>query len=449
MSHRPAFATTRSRPRLTCAGLALAVLPAGMAYGGTLLPIYSFTRTGNGGPPLFNAQPIVSGAGVVFGTAGLTSKVSPNHLGNVFSLKLQPGATTWTHKIIHGFQNNGITADGYGPQDGIAFGPKGSIYGFAAFNGPVQSVGCGIVYQLLPPPVGSSTWTENILYTFPPSGGFDGCRPVNGKPLVTKDGSIYGTTEYGGGPEDWGTVFKLTPPATAGGSWTETVLHRFTSPFLGALDGSHPEGSVVQDSAGNLYGTTYDGGLSNLGTIWELTPAGDFSVLYNFAGGKDGANPEAGLVGPVASTVVGVGMVFFYGTTSAGGGAAACTGGCGTAFEAYYTPSSTNGSRETGTFTEVPLHVFTGGTDGATPQAALTLVKSALWGTTTNGGASALGTIFKLAQGRFGLWTYDDDYSFSGGADGATPITGLGHDTAGNLYGMNQGGFGKVFEYVP
>ena len=201
-------------------------------------------------------------------------------------------------------------------------------------------------------------------------------------------------------------VFELTP--AAGGTWTEKVLYSFS----GGTDGDQPAAGLIFDAAGNLYGTTYVGGTSDNGTVFELTPAGGGTwterVLYNF-NGTGGAIPQAGLIFDAAGNL--------YGTTFAGG-----TYNLGTVFE--LTPAGG------GTWTEQVLHNFGNGTDGGGPWAGLIFDAAGnLYGTTRYGGSYGGGTVFRLnAQGETLL------YSFSG-ADGANPIAGLVLDAAGNLYG--------------
>ena len=180
---------------------------------------------------------------------------------------------------------------------------------------------------------------------------------------VTRDvlGNIFGTT-YEGGRSGFGLVFKLEK------NGKEIVLHS----FIGAADGEYPEAGLVQDAAGTLYGTTYQGGTSNFGTAFKLTKAGKKIVLHNFAGGSEGAYPYAGLVSD------GVGNL--YGTTYQGGPL-----NRGTVFKIDTAGRLT------------VLHSFEGGTDGANPYAGLILDKAGnLYGTTEYGGASGQGTVFKI-----------------------------------------------------
>jgi uncharacterized repeat protein (TIGR03803 family) len=150
--------------------------------------------------------------------------------------------------------------------------------------------------------------SEKVLYSF--SGGSDGANPV-GALVADKAGNLYGTTSQGGSSNctaGCGIVFELTPPATRGGVWSETVLCRFT----GGSDGAAPESNLTFDAAGNLYGTTASGGgASHAGTVFELAPpstqggAWTETVLYSFAGGSDGKSPVAGLVFDAAGNLYG------------------------------------------------------------------------------------------------------------------------------------------------
>jgi uncharacterized repeat protein (TIGR03803 family) len=137
------------------------------------------------------------------------------------------------------------------------------------------------------------------VYSF--AGGSDGANPY-ADVIQGSDGNFYGTT-YNGGAGSLGTVFKLTP------SGTETVLHSFAG---GSIDGANPEAGLTQGSDGNFYGATYLGGAGGLGTVFKLTPGGSESIMHTFAGGSsDGANPSANLV------LGGDGNL--YGSTYAGG----------------------------------------------------------------------------------------------------------------------------------
>lgn len=207
-------------------------------------------------------------------------------------------------------------------------------------------------------------------------------------------GVLLGTTFDFGGRFNGGTVFALTPPASAGGAWTHQVLHRFTN---GSSDGAHPTAGVTIGAGGVLYGTTSQGGTSLMGTVYTLTPpasSGDKwteAVIHEFGGGSaDGASPLGGIA-------IGEGGAL-YGTTQYGGEGTACEGGCGTAFSLTW-PSSPGG-----TWAETVLHSFSGAaSDGNEPQASLAISKGgALFGTTVSGGTGrcknslGCGTVFAL-----------------------------------------------------
>ncbi len=241
------------------------------------------------------------------------------------------------------------------------------------------------MFKLAPPAVAGGAWTETALYAF--KGGSDGANPA--AEVIDLAGNLYGTTFDGGitgcRSKGCGTVFRLSAPASAGGAWTETVLYAFP----GRSHGANPQAALLY-AAGHLYGTTARGGLDCLpnatcGVVFRLTPpaaAGDSwieNVLHRFRGGSDGELPLAALI-DVQGTL--------YGTTSEGGGA--CGGsGCGTVF------SITKRGAET------VLYPFPGGTAGQLPVAGLTEVGGALYGTTREGGDSGCrggcGTVFEVA----------------------------------------------------
>jgi uncharacterized repeat protein (TIGR03803 family) len=247
----------------------------------------------------------------------------------------------------------------------------------------------------------------------------------------------------------------LVPAILATGSaqaqtYTESVLYSFTN----SPDGIRPEADLVQDAQGNLYGTTYSGGSSRGGTVFEVDTTNQETVLYTFcseSGCTDGEWPLASLVRDAQGNL--------FGTTSEGGDSA-CTAtdfaGCGTAFELL--PPAKSG----GAWTETVLHTFTGPPDGAISQAGLVQdAQGNLYGTTTSGGAYSFGTVFELLPPAKsgGTWTETVLYSFcsaSGCADGATPLAGLLLDAQGNLYGTtecgaNGGAYGSgtVFKLAP
>ena len=291
--------------------------------------------------------------------------------------------------------------------------------------------------------------TEKILYNF--NAYPHGSQPTANL-IADASGNLYGTT-FIGGAHEFGAVFKLTPNSKGG--WTETVLYS----FKGLTDGQNPYGGLIFDSAGNLYGTTYNGGTGpcngnnyGCGTVFKLAPnshgAWNENVLYTFQGGSDGALPDAGLVLDSAGNL--------YGTTTSGGtgqSSNCSAGACGTVFK--LAPKTHGG------WTESILYNFTGGSDGAIPRAGLTLDSAGnLYGTATVDGSisttcrQGCGTVFKLTPSS-STWTLSVLYTFAGGAtDGSGPSSGLIFDNAGNLYGTTiaggsgfcQWGCGTAFE---
>ena len=242
--------------------------------------------------------------------------------------------------------------------------------------------------------------------------GSDGAQPTAGL-VQGSDGNFYGTTSQGGASET-GTVFKITP------SGTLTTLHS----FAGGSDGEVPFAGLVQGSDGNFYGTTYLGGVNEFGTVFKMTPTGTLTSLYNFAA-SGGVLPVAGLVQGSDGN--------FYGTTTGGG-----ANNAGTVFE--ITPS--------GTLTT--LYSFAR-SDGDDPYGGLLQGSDGnFYGTTTGGGASnGNGTVFKITP-RGILTTL---YSFAG-SDGANPYAALVQGSDGNFYGTTAGGGasngnGTVFKITP
>lgn len=278
--------------------------------------------------------------------------------------------------------------------------------------------------------------TETVLHTF--NGPGDGGEPY-GAPIFDKTGNLYGVT-FMGGTYTNGTVYELKA-----GSWTEEILHSF-DPSAG--DGESPQGALVMDSAGNLYGVTPLGGGRKLGIVYELTPEAGSTwkekIIHTFVGGSDGRSPQAGLIIDKKGNL--------YGATYQGGDGSECGKlGCGTVFE--LSPKSGGG------WTEKILYSFKAGTsDGQNPSAPLLMDAAGnLYGTTVAGGTGGSvnsGTVFKLSPNGSGGYTETLLHSFtSNGTDGINPFAGLVLDSKGNLYSTTGAGgtygFGTVFELSP
>jgi hypothetical protein len=379
-----------------------------------------------------------------------------------------PASAEWKEKVLYSFQGG---ADGAGPAGGVVFGPDGSLYGATQFGGADDCspmADCGTVFQVTPQKDGS--WTETVLYVFKGKASNDGEYPEGGL-IADSAGNLYGTTAYGGTGNcvllgitgGCGTVYEISPPQQKGGAWTETILYSFPT----AKQGYVPNGDLVFDGAGNLYGATSFGGSrgttcdefygGQCGVVFELSPpkksgAWTEKVLHNFAGianGQqtgDGANPNGGLVPDSKGSV--------YGTTYIGGYNCPHNSdeGCGTAFELK--PPTKKG----GAWAETVLHRFKqDSSDGGNPMAGLRLDGAGnLYGTTFNGGPGQYGTVFALIRPANGAgpWLETVLHGFDDDQQGANPAASLIFDAHGDLYGTayrGHGGsqYGDVFRLKP
>jgi uncharacterized repeat protein (TIGR03803 family) len=307
---------------------------------------------------------LLDAQGDLYGTS--SSGVEGVNHGAVF--KITPdGKLTVLYQFAGGF-------DGASPIGGLISDADGNLYGTTAGGGVgCDGNGCGTVFKVTP------KGKETVLHAF--TGGNDGAEPA-GELVADADGNLYGTTQQGGSVacdgDGCGTVFKLTPAGQ------ETVLYAFPS---GGHSGVWPQGHLVIDAEGNLYGTTREGGdyhawcSGGCGTVFKLAPDGKETVLYAFAGGSDGFVPVGGVIAD--------GNGNLYGTTL-GGGSSNCSSGCGTVFKV--TPEGK----------ERLLYTFTGGDDGMHPFAGLLAdTKGNLYGTTERGGGAGCngqgcGTVFKV-----------------------------------------------------
>ncbi|HET9308133.1 MAG TPA: choice-of-anchor tandem repeat GloVer-containing protein [Candidatus Sulfotelmatobacter sp.] len=260
-------------------------------------------------------------------------------------------------------------------------------------------------------------------------GGSDG---IGSNALIAdRAGNLFGTTFNGGGSSGAGTVYELSPPAQLGGAWTETILYSFSYAALG--NGIGPLAGLVMDAAGNLYGTTWLGGPQGAGVAFELSPstAPGGSWTYSLLYGFGGA----GLSSPEARMVLDK-AGNLYGTTVSGG-TGGCAGGCGGVFK-LAPPTQLGGS-----WTETVLFNFSGTFEtGGGTSAGLTMdAHGVLYGTTFRGSGSTSGTVFRLTPPKTGTrWTHTVLYAFAGLADGSDPEAELVFDKNGNLYGTTSDG---------
>jgi uncharacterized repeat protein (TIGR03803 family) len=265
---------------------------------------------------------IVDARGVLYGTTGLGGGVSGNcdeGCGTVFALTPPAaGASRWTEEVLHRFTGK---PDGRYPTAGLVADANGVLYGSTQSGGAHDR---GTVFAMRPPTAVGTGWTETVLYSFGRSAG--GGSPDAGLIIDTK-GTLYGTTSHRRRRRCCGTVFALSPPAAGATAWVETIIH----PFWG-LESVNPAVALIADASGVLFGTTFEGGRYGQGTVFALVPppaganAWTERVLHSFRGGRDGGQPNAGLIADANGAL--------YGTTSEGGGGNGCgTSGCGTVFK--------------------------------------------------------------------------------------------------------------------
>jgi uncharacterized repeat protein (TIGR03803 family) len=318
------------------------------------------------------------------------------------------GLDAQTFTVLHNFTGG---ADGGNPYAGVTLDRAGNLYG-TTYSGTVYKMThTGVSWTLATLGNVGETWAGVT---------------------IGPNGSLYGTTLGGNG-----TIFNLRPPVHACAnvlcSWTETVLYS----FRGGTDGATPYSSVTFDQAGNIYGTTFDGGSHGDGTVFELSPSdGGWteSIIYAFSG-SNGQSPVSGVTLDAAGNL--------YGTTWAGG-TGSCnysgSGGCGTVFELTY-------SGESG-WAESFLYSFANAADGETPYAGLIFDPSGnLYGAAAGGG----GPVFEFTSSG-GNWTYSLVYSLGGGDQLAYGPRGtLVMDETGNLYGTTYAEplNGTVFKLTP
>ncbi|MGA7219573.1 MAG: choice-of-anchor tandem repeat GloVer-containing protein [Candidatus Sulfotelmatobacter sp.] len=242
--------------------------------------------TSTGGNDPLNIRP-----GVIFDASGNVSRYGGTYgCGAVFELTHQTSGS-WPETNLFNFDcaDSGAYAVG-----GVTFDKAGNLYGTTPQGG---TFGEGIVYQLVPGTGG--TWTENILHNF--TGGSDGGYPNHPYLIFDSAGNLYGSAATGGqgscpffgSTSTCGTLFKMTPQT--GGTWAFKVIHSFTG-----TDGADAEGTLVFDTSGNLYGTTFDGGTYGYGVVFKLIPHANGKwgeqVLHEFRDGGDGNAPLGGVI---------------------------------------------------------------------------------------------------------------------------------------------------------
>jgi len=269
--------------------------------------LYNFGATGTDGINP-DANLIFDAEGNLYGTT-----YSGGANGDGMAFELTPGTDGgWTEKVLYNFGATGT--DGINPRASLVFDANGNLYGTTEKGGLHNA---GAAFELTPGTSGA--WTEKVIYDFAAT-ATDGQSPIVRLIFDAAKVNLYGTTQYGGA-NDIGTAFELTPAADGG--WTEKVLYSFGA---SKVDGEWPLAGLLLDAQGNLYGTTALGGTNDQGAVFELTPGenGDWTekILHNFIfqNGVDGISPYGGLISDDAGNL--------YGTTEQGGAY-----GNGSAFE--------------------------------------------------------------------------------------------------------------------
>ena len=318
--------------------------------------------------------------------------------------------------------------DGANPLSGVVADAAGNLYGTTTFGGNCSNKGCGVVFEVSQ---SSGTWTETVIYNF--QGGDDGLYPTNGL-VFDSEGNLYGTTAGGGGTTGCsggcGTIYELSPGSS--GTWTETILYRFTDATQNPT-----QGTLVMDAAGNFYGVTL-GGANGKGNVYELSPSSSgwtYTDIFDFSS-STGNFPQSGVILDAAGNL--------YGTTTQGGdvtGTWGCgTNGCGVVYRLTHSGSGWSYSN---------LYVFHG-PGGDEPLSGLVFDATGnLYGTTALGGtatANGYGTVFELSPKTTGLWKETILHHFTNGTDGGYPAIQLTIDASGNLYGLSNG---PVFKLIP
>jgi hypothetical protein len=350
----------------------------------------------------------------------------PNSDGGVYELVRQ--GSDWIFKPLYNFQPQN---DGQHPIAPVAFGPDGALYGTTAlggYNHDGTPARCGTVYGLHPSsePCESAICllNETRVYWFGGDEPNDGYQPNYGSLLFDSAGNVYGTTFYGG-TYDRGTAYELLKTQDG---WSENIIYN----FRGHGAPVNPQAGLTFDSVGNLYGTGFGG--SN-GFVYELVHSGqgwDEQTIYSFQGGNDGAYPVGGLIFDANGNA--------YGTTEG-----SYTSPPGTVFQ--LSPQAD------GTWRETVLHHFDLGANGPVSNLAMDAAGN-LYGTTPGSPTQddRWGMVFRLSPVN-GSWVFTQLYEFTNGSDGANPAGGVSIDSSGNLYGActNGGanGLGTVWEITP
>ena len=373
--------------------------------------VYSFAGDEDGEYP--DTDLVMDAAGNLYGTT-----VSGGDFGGGTVFKLSPSGSGWTHTVLYDFTGQ---TDGGEPYGGVTLDAAGNLYGTAVVGGTGLACeqGCGVLYQLSN---SGGTWTEHVLHNF--TGGADGSGPGSGV-TIDAGGSIYGMTPTGGA-DALGVIFQVSPN---GSGWSFHVIHTFT----GGADGATGSKGRLLLRSGSLFGVATAGGTNQSGVAFQLTRSGskwNLHPIYEFQGTPDAGFPYGALSPDAAGNL--------YGTTYYDG---AHNLGC--VYRLHRLPS--------GQWVESVLHSFTGGADGNGPISNLVFDAAGnLYGTTSEGGTTGLGTIFELAAR---TWQETVVHTFTGSPDGEAPYDGMVSNGAGTYYGATvRGGVaneGAIYSFTP
>ena len=400
---------------LFCVPAIFASVPLSAARGASTEVIYSFAGGQDG--EYADTDLVMDGAGNIYGTS-----VQGGAHGSGTVWRLSPEGNTWTHTVLYSFTGG---ADGGEPYKGVTLDADGNLYGTAVTGGGgTCEGGCGVAYKLTN---NGGTWTQRVIHQF--NGPDDGQGP-GARLTIGDDGDIYGMAPTGG-EFGAGTIYQMH--ATRHG-WNFKVIHAFT----GGADGCGGSAGAMLVHGGSLYGASTACGANGAGLIYALTPNQKgkfkFKILYAFKGEPDGSFPYGGLMFDAKGNI--------YGTT-------------------YYDGEDEVGAvyelspKDRGEWKERELYSFKdNGSDGASSISNLVQDASGnLYGTTSAGGTSNLGTIFKLTSGAHHSWTESVVHSFGGPPDGAFAYNGMVGDGSGVFYGATTHGGeddeGAIYKFTP
>jgi uncharacterized repeat protein (TIGR03803 family) len=327
--------------------------------------VYKLSRQGSSWSYtlVYSLKGVTDGAGPAFGTLAIGPKgmlfgttEGGGYFGTAFAVCPYSNCAR-TESVVHSF---GMGTDGAEPVGGVVFDSAGNFYGTTLLGG---TYGNGTVYEATPSGKG---FTTRVIYSF----GADTTDALNPAAGVTVDaqGNLYGTTSFGGA-NGIGAIYKLSPSASG---WTESVLYS----FKGLDDAQNPVGGLILDPSGNLYGTTFDGGVNGGGIVYQLSPSGGrwtFTTLYSFTGGYGGPynkltlDAKGNLYGALnGESVYGYGSVF------------------------KLTPGTSG-------WTYTDLYDFTNGTDGGLPYGSVAVDSAGnVFGTAVTGGSNNQGVVFEI-----------------------------------------------------